>query len=123
ENYPPLKSGNEIIGHTIKLKAVKNKCGVPFRECFVNLIYGQGFDKEASLIEYADKRGLFQKNGSWYQMDLGNKDKKGNPVGPENIANGLANLKAALKDKPELLERVKNGVATVLSHDADVDKQ
>lgn len=124
EKHPAItaKDGT-LLGHTIRLKAVKNKCGIPFREAFVDLYYTSGFDKEASLIEYADYRGLFQKNGSWYQLDLGNKDKNDKPIGYENVANGLKAFKEKLKNDPELLARVKAGVQKALDHDAEVAKQ
>ena len=123
KDIPSLKDkeGN-LIGHTIKIKAVKNKCGTPFIETFVDLYYATGFDKEASLVEYANYRDLFQKNGSWYQMDLGNKDKKGEPVGYENIANGLPAFIKALKNDSELLAKVKTGVAKALAADSEAAK-
>ena len=111
EKHPAIKVGDELIGHTIRLKAVKNKVGVPFREAFVDLYYTSGFDKEASLIEYADHRGLFEKSGSWYS------------IGGERIANGLANLKKTLKDRPEVLAKVKAEVQKALTADAEVAKQ
>jgi recombination protein RecA len=120
KDHPPLLAPNgDLIGHTIKLKAVKNKCGVPFKETFVDLYYATGFDKEASLIEYADYRKLFQKAGSWFQLDLGNKDKKGEPIGYENVANGLSNFKALLKKDEALLAKVKAGVQKALDADAE----
>jgi recombination protein RecA len=119
ENHPPLMSGKDLIGHTIRLKGAKNKCGVPFKEAFVDLYYTTGFDKEASLIEYADYRKLFQKNGSWFQLDLGNKDKKGEPIGYENVANGMAAFKTLLKNDPAMLARVKAGVQKALDADAE----
>jgi recombination protein RecA len=109
-----IKVNDILIGHQIKLKAVKNKCGVPFREAVVDLYYTSGFDKEASLIEYADSRGLFKKNGpSWYQMDLGN--------GYENIANGLTNLKIRLKSDPTLLTNVKANVQKLIEMEANTE--
>jgi recombination protein RecA len=120
--YPALMAGGQLVGHTIKLKAVKNKCGVPFKETFVDLYYASGFDKEASLIEYANYRGLFQKSGSWYQLDLGNKGKDDKPLGYENVANGLANFKKLLKEDPALLARVKAGVQKALDADAEAAK-
>jgi recombination protein RecA len=101
------KNADDIIGHEIRLKAVKNKCGVPFRETTVNLSYSQGFDKVSDMIAYAAKRGLFETSGSWYS------------IGGERIANGLPNLKIALRERPELVEKVKSGIAKVLAADVE----
>lgn len=119
-DHPALMQGKDLVGHTIKLKAVKNKCGVPFKETFVDLYYTTGFDKEASLIEYAEYRGLFQKKGSWFQLDLGNIDEKTKePVGYENVANGLTAFKTLLKNDSVLLAKVKAGVQKALDADAE----
>jgi recombination protein RecA len=100
-------SKDDIIGHGIRLKAVKNKCGVPFRDTEVELLYASGFNKINDMITYAARRGLFEMSGSWYS------------ISGERIANGLDNLKLALKDKPELVEKVKVGIQKVLSADAE----
>lgn len=111
KEYPALMDGDTLLGHTIRLKAVKNKVGVPFKEAYVNLYYTSGFDKEASLIDYADHRSLFEKSGSWYSIN------------GEKIANGITALKAALKGKPEVLAKVKAEVQKALDADAEVAKQ
>ncbi len=112
------KIDGSMIGHQIKIKAVKNKCGVPFKEAIVDLYYASGFDKEASLIEYADLRGLFIKAGAWYSMNLGSVEK------PDvvQLAQGLPNLKTILKDKPELLDRVKAKVQNLIDAEAEAAK-
>lgn len=46
------KNGNDIIGHQIQIKAIKNKMGSPFRETVVDLYYGIGFDIEADTKKY-----------------------------------------------------------------------
>ena len=93
-----IKQGNDLIGHSIRLKAQKNKCGVPFREALVELSYTTGFDKEGSLIEYGDSLGVFEKKGSWFVMD------------GVNVANGLPAMKALLKRDPAALAKVKVAV-------------
>jgi recombination protein RecA len=93
-----IKQGNDLIGHSIRLKAQKNKCGVPFKETLVELSYTTGFDKEASLIEYADSLGVFEKKGSWFVID------------GVNVANGLPAMKALLKKDPEALAKIKTAV-------------
>ena len=92
------KEDPNIIGHGIRLKAVKNKVGVPMRETIVSLYYDDGFDKEESLIEYASDMGVFEMSGSWYSLE------------GERLANGLANLKELLKNSPEVLEKAKQAL-------------
>lgn len=38
-----IKKGDEVIGQDVKVKSVKNKLSAPYRDCEVELIYGQGF--------------------------------------------------------------------------------
>ena len=124
-----------IIGHSIDLRCVKNGGGIPFRRTQINLIYpgkgrAPGFDKLDNLIEFAAGRGVFETKGSWYWYDLGNvetmegktkgvmvpklKDGKPVPMGPEKIANGMENLKAYLASHPEVVERVQKDVAALI---------
>jgi recombination protein RecA len=109
------------IGHQLEIKAVKNKMGAPFRSTILDLYYpgvsvfSAGFDKIGDLISYASKRGMFQMSGSWYYLDLGNKDEKtGKPLF-ERIANGLANLKIALRDNQKVLDTLRAKVAEILA--------
>jgi recombination protein RecA len=60
-----------IIGHSIDLRCVKNGGGIPFRRTQINLIYpgrgrAAGLDKIDNMIEFAAGRGIFEQKGSWY---------------------------------------------------------
>ena len=122
-----------IIGHSIDLRCVKNGGGIPFRRTQINLIYpgkgrAPGFDKVDNLIEFASGRGVFEMKGSWYWYDLGNvemkkvkdklepvlKDGKPVPIGPEKIANGMDNLKLYLASHPEVIDRVRKDVVALI---------
>src|ERR1035437_6250756 len=78
-----IKLGTTLVGHTLCLKAVKNKVGTPLRETLVDLYYPGttfdcGFDYIGDLITHAAKQGLLEMSGSWYSLN------------GEKIANGLA---------------------------------
>lgn len=124
-----------IIGHSIDLRCVKNGGGIPFRRTQINLIYpgkgrAPGFDKLDNMIEFAAGRGIFEMKGSWYWYDLGSietmegktkgvmvpklKDGKPVPIGPEKIANGMENLKLYLASHSEVIDRVRKDVATLI---------
>lgn len=133
----PIWEGTKenIIGHSIDLRCVKNGGGIPFRRTQINLIYPgkgrtPGFDKLDNVIEFADGRNVFDKRGSWYWYDLGNietmegktkgvlvpklKDGKPVPIGPEKIANGIENLKTYLGSHPEVIERIRKDVEALI---------
>lgn len=61
-----IKDGTDIVGHQMKIKVVKNKIAVPFKEATVNLIYGEGVDKADELFQISLKAGLIKQGGAWF---------------------------------------------------------
>ena len=97
-----IKQGSEIIGNTCRVKIVKNKVSPPFKQCEIDIIYGQGISKEAEVLDRAVELGFVKKAGAWFEYN-GNK-----------IAQGRDAAKLYLKENEsvynELLEKVKSGV-------------
>jgi len=86
---------NELIGHVLKIKAVKNKMAVPFRETNCDLIYGKGFDTTNNTLDYALNHGIIHRSGGWIKFE-------GESLRKDDFT-------------PELLEKVKekiNGIHT-----------
>lgn len=96
-----LKSGSDIIGNTCKVKIVKNKVAPPFRQCEIDIIYGQGISKEAEVLDRAVELGFIKKSGSWFEYQ-GNK-----------IAQGRESAKEYIRSNPsvmdELMSMIKDG--------------
>jgi recombination protein RecA len=59
-----LKEGDIHIGHKVRIKAVKNKVGPPFRETICNLIYETGLDIKEDMVVYAARLGVVEL-GAW----------------------------------------------------------
>ena len=99
-----IKQGSDIIGNTCRVKIVKNKVSPPFKQCEIDIIYGQGISKEAEVLDRAVELGFVKKAGAWFEYN-GNK-----------IAQGRDAAKLYLKENEsvynELLEKIKNGVVT-----------
>ena len=97
-----IKAGNEIVGNTCRVKIVKNKVSAPFKQCEIDIIYGQGISKEGEILDRAVELGLIKKSGSWFEYN-GTK-----------IAQGRDAAKAYLKDNEDvakdLLEKIKSGI-------------
>ena len=98
-----IKQGSDIIGNTCRVKIVKNKVSPPFKQCEIDIIYGQGISKEAEILDRAVELGLIKKSGAWFEY-------KGS-----KIAQGRDAAKLYLKENQdvaeELLDKIKNGIA------------
>ena len=97
-----IKQGADIIGNTCRVKIVKNKVSPPFKQCEIDIIYGQGISKEGEILDRSVELGFIKKSGSWFEYN-GNK-----------IAQGRDAAKLYLKENEdvaqELLEKIKTGV-------------
>ena len=65
---PEIKVGEDVVGHYIAAKAVKSRCGIPYRTAELPIIYGKGFDVGRELLEYATMFNVIVKKGAWYAL-------------------------------------------------------
>jgi recombination protein RecA len=86
------------VGHQLRVKAVKNKCGVPLRETTINLLYGTGIDTFSDFIAYAVKLGVIEQKGAWFYFEK------------ENVAQGLTALVDRARLDTVMYEKIKAGV-------------
>lgn len=59
-------SANNIIGHEMKCKIVKNKISTPYKEAIIKLIYGKGIERSSEIITIAMASGLIVQGGAWF---------------------------------------------------------
>lgn len=59
---------DEQIGNTIKITAVKNKVGMPFRKGTFDLYYGAGIDLYADAFDTAVDMGIITKEGNTFSF-------------------------------------------------------
>jgi recombination protein RecA len=88
----------DIVGHVVKVKIVKNKVAPPFREANFDMINGIGIDKLSSLIDAALKFEVIEKAGSWFKY-------KG-----ENIGQGREGVKELLTTDDKMAKQVEKEV-------------
>ena len=67
-----IKDGSNIIGNKTAIKVVKNKMAPPFKNCVIDIMYGEGVSKEGELCDLAAEAGIIDKSGAWYSYN-GNK--------------------------------------------------
>ncbi len=97
-----IKKGDEIIGNRVKVKVAKNKVAPPFRIAEFDMIYGEGINKEGSLLEMGVHHNLIEKTGTWFLY----KDKR--------LGQGKENASQFLKQNPPLYEEIKNKIKEIV---------
>lgn len=86
------------IGKETKIKVVKNKVAPPFREAFVDIMYGEGISKTGELLKIASDLEIVKKSGAWYSYN------------DEKIGQGAENSKKFLAEHPEIFDEIDHKV-------------
>lgn len=95
-----IKNGTDIIGNKTNIKVVKNKMAPPFKNCVVDIMYGEGVSVEGEIVDLASEANIIEKSGAWYSY---NGEKIGQ--GKENVKELL---RSNLKLKTELEKKVRD---------------
>lgn len=93
-----ITEGEEVIGNKTSVKVVKNKMAAPFKKVEFDILYGEGINRVADLLEYASTKGIVEKSGTWFSY-------KG-----ERLGQGREKAKAFLVDNQKLLKTLVNEV-------------
>lgn len=90
-----IKLGTDIIGNKTSIKVVKNKMAPPFKNCMVDIMYGEGVSKEGEIVDLASEVGIVEKTGAWYSYN------------GEKLGQGKENVKELLKSNIKLKEELE----------------
>lgn len=91
-----IKQGEEIIGHYMNVKVVKNKLNKPHLKCQIPLIYdGKGISREQEVLDLCIEKGIIEKSGTWLKYN------------GASIAQGTENSRTFLCDNPEFREELE----------------
>ena len=97
-----IKDGQEVVGNRVRIRVVKNKMAPPFKECEVDLMFGEGISKEGSLIDMAELHGIIKKSGTWFSY------------GDDRLGQGRENVKRHLKENASLATKIERQVREVV---------
>ncbi|MBQ6731493.1 MAG: recombinase RecA [Bacilli bacterium] len=89
-----IKNGSDIIGNTVRVKIVKNKVAPPFKQCEMDIIYGEGISKASEILDKAVELDIIHKSGAWFEY-------KGN-----KIAQGRESAKNYIKENEDVQEEL-----------------
>ena len=97
-----IKHGDVIVGAKTRIRCVKNKCGIPFREAEVELLYGEGISKEYDLLSLGETHKVLEKNGVWYAY-------KG-----ERLGQGVEQARLFLVSHPEVSAKLDAELRSII---------
>ncbi|MDO3386597.1 recombinase RecA [Gilvimarinus sp. SDUM040013] len=90
-----VKDGDEVTGSETRVKVVKNKVAPPFKQAEFQIMYGQGINRLAEVVDCGVKLGMVDKAGAWYSY---NGDK---------IGQGKNNVVKFLQENPAVAEELE----------------
>jgi recombination protein RecA len=92
---------DQPIGGHMKVKVIKNKVAPPFKECELDIIWGDGISKGADLIALGEGLGVVEKSGAWYSMD------------GDRLAQGHNNTVRLISEDEELQAKIRAAIEAV----------
>ena len=93
-----IKNGTDVIGNKTNVKVVKNKMAPPFKNCVVDIMYGEGVSKEGELVDLASEAKIIEKSGAWYAYN------------GEKLGQGKENVKELFKTNTKLRDEIDKKV-------------
>jgi len=90
-----IKDGTNIVGNKTAIKVVKNKMAPPFKNCTVDIMYGEGVSKEGEIVDLGSEAGILDKTGAWYAYN------------GEKLGQGKENVKELLKQNTKLADELE----------------
>lgn len=90
------KGDEDAIGNRVRVKVVKNKVAPPFRKVELDIYFGKGINRYASLLDSAVKHGIVDKKGAWFTK------------GDIKVGQGHENAVAFVENNPEFAEMLED---------------
>lgn len=89
-----IQKGDEVIGHQIRVRVVKNKVAPPFKEAWFEIYFDKGINRETSILAAAVQAGVISRAGGWYKLE------------GKQIAQGREGVKDVIQEDEKLRERI-----------------
>lgn len=93
-----VKQGNDIVGNRTRIKVVKNKVAPPFKQCEIDIMYGEGVSREGSIVDIGTEMDIVQKSGAWFSYN------------GDRLGQGRENAKQFLKENPSVRDAIEKKI-------------
>lgn len=99
-----IKEGDEVVGSETRVKVVKNKIAAPFKQAEFQIMYGEGINSYAELVDLGVKHNIIEKSGVWYSYN------------GEKIGQGKTNTCNFLKENQNIAAELEKKLRALLLH-------
>ncbi len=96
------KGDEDAVGNRVRVKIVKNKVAPPFRKTELDIYFGKGISRCASILDSAVKHGIIDKKGAWFTQ------------GDTKVGQGHENAVAFLEQNPEYTNGIEKQLRELL---------
>lgn len=96
------KGDEDAVGNRVRVKVVKNKVAPPFRRTELDIYFGKGISRCASILDSAVKHGIIDKRGAWFTQ------------GETKVGQGHENAVLFLEQNPEYTTKIESQLREML---------
>ena len=89
------KGDEDAVGNRVRVKVVKNKVAPPFRRTELDIYFGKGISRCASILDSAVKHGIIDKRGAWFTQ------------GETKVGQGHENAVLFLEQNPDYTTKIE----------------
>lgn len=93
-----LKGADGPRGNKVRVKVVKNKVAPPFRQAEFDIIFNQGINRQAELVDLGVSMKIIEASGSWLSYD------------GARLGQGREKAAEFLTENPEIAEKIYQGI-------------
>src|SRR6201992_2385301 len=93
-----IKDREDIVGHTTRVKVVKNKVAPPFKQVEFDIMYGEGISKIGEILDLGVNAGVVEKSGAWFSYN------------GQRLGQGRENAKSFLKANPDTSAKIEAAI-------------
>jgi recombination protein RecA len=98
----PIKVGDDVVGHEVNVKVVKNKMAPPFKRTTLEIIFNEGISRLGDMLELGSQTGVVRRSGAWWNY------------GETKLGQGKENAKAFLAENKDIADQIERATREAL---------
>ena len=111
-----IKKGEEVVGSRTRVKIVKNKVAVPFKQTEFDIIYNEGISREGEIIALGEKYKILEKTGNSYSYtpEAGSGETKEEV----KLGRGYDATRTFLRENPKIADKILKDIRKKFKEEA-----